>query len=439
MAGSAATRRQPRGPALGLDWRRSILDNAKEFATLLAGTLAGTDQPVRIVAHSMGGLVARSAFLDDKLWQRFRARDGSRLIQLGTPNGGSWSIPYMLMGRDTLMGYLATLDFTMSRRDQQAVVARFPGALQMLPQDDAPLFEVARWMALSQLDPGDEDWVTPRADDLAIAARFRTAFAAAPCDPERLLYVAGHAATMIGIEEAPTAAAGQRIRFRTSMEGDGQVPWRTGIPPGIRAWYTDTVHGDLACHEPAFPAILDLLQTGTTGRLPTTPRPRPQPQAPPPKVRDSVPMFPDAEDLLLAGMGGTRRPAASEQLPKIRIRVVHGHLAFARHPVMVGHYAGDSINGAERQLDEALRGRLAERRRLGLYPGALGPAPWPSTAIRGRAAQSSSGWAITLIWAQVRSRRRCVGASWPTHWRTRTIVAPKAKPRLPRRWVYPHC
>ena len=83
-------------------------------------------------------------------------------------------------------------------------------------------------------------------------------------------------------------------------------------------------------------------------------------------------MFPDAEDLLLAGMGGTRRPAASEQLPKIRIRVVHGHLAFARHPVMVGHYAGDSINGAERQLDEALRGRLAERRRLGLYPGALG-------------------------------------------------------------------
>ena len=37
--------------------------------------------------------------------KRFQDRPGSRLIQLGTPNGGSWSIPYMLMGRDTMMGY----------------------------------------------------------------------------------------------------------------------------------------------------------------------------------------------------------------------------------------------------------------------------------------------------------------------------------------------
>ena len=296
----------------GYDWRRSILDNAKAFATVLGNALAATDQPVRIVAHSMGGLVARSAFLDAKLWQRFQERAGSRLIQLGTPNGGSWSIPYMLMGRDTLMGYLATLDFTMSRREQQQVVVRFPGALQMLPHAETPLFDPARWAALAQLDPGDEDWAAPRADDLAIAARFRDAFAKAPCDPERLLYVAGHAPTMVGIEEDPAAPAGQRIRFRTTTEGDGQVPWSTGIPPGIRAWYTDAVHGDLARHEPAFPAILDLLETGTTRRLPTTPpaaaRGRGVPAA---KVRDTVPMFPDAEDLLLAGMGGSTQARAA--------------------------------------------------------------------------------------------------------------------------------
>ena len=179
----------------GYDWRRSILDNGRDFATLLSNALAGTDQPVRIVAHSMGGLVARSAFLDPKLWQRFQDRPGSRLIQLGTPNGGSWSIPYMLMGRDTMMGYLATLDFTMSRREQQAVVARFPGALQMLPHDDASLFDAARWTALSQLDPGDEDWVLPRADDLASPQpAFATPSPRHPLDPERLLYIAGHGA-----------------------------------------------------------------------------------------------------------------------------------------------------------------------------------------------------------------------------------------------------
>ena len=357
----------------GYDWRRSILDNAKAFATVLGNALTATDQPVRIVAHSMGGLVARSAFLDAKLWQRFQERAGSRLIQLGTPNGGSWSIPYMLMGRDTLMGYLATLDFTMSRREQQQVVVRFPGALQMLPHAEAPLFDPARWAALAQLDPSG-DWGAPRADDLAIAARFRDAFAKAPCDPERLLYVAGHAPTMVGIEEDPAAPAGQRIRFRTTMEGDGQVPWSTGIPPGIRAWYTDAVHGDLARHEPAFPAILDLLETGTTRRLPTTPpaaaRGRGVPSLQGARHRADVPGCRGPA----AGRDGRQhaRHARPASQPKIRIRVVHGHLAFARHPVMVGHYAGDTINGAERELDQALGGRLAKRKELGLYPGALG-------------------------------------------------------------------
>ena len=297
----------------GYDWRRSILDNAKDFATVLGSALTATDQPVRIVAHSMGGLVARSAFLDAKVWQRFQDRAGSRLIQLGTPNGGSWSIPYMLMGRDTLMGYLATLDLTMSPREQQAVVVRFPGALQMLPHAEAPLFDAARWAALAQLDPSG-DWGAPRADDLAIAARFREVFAKAPADPERLLYVAGHAPTMMGIEEDPTAPAGQRIRFRTSMEGDGKVPWNSGIPLGISAWYTDAVHGDLARHEPAFPAILDLLETGATRRLPTTPPVATRGAAVPSmKVRDTVPMYPDAEDLLLAGMGGSSKVRAGRK------------------------------------------------------------------------------------------------------------------------------
>ena len=357
----------------GYDWRRSILDNATAFGTVLGRALADTTEPVRVVAHSMGGLVARAAFLDARLWQRFRERDGARLIQLGTPNGGSWGIPYMLMGRDRFMGYLALLDLTMSRQEQQRVVARFPGALEMLPHAETALYDPARWTALAKLDPGDLDWMAPRAEDLAGAARFRDQLARAPSDPERLLYVAGQAETLIGIEEDAQARPGQRIRFRTTEEGDGQVPWATGIPPGIRAWYTDAVHGDLARHRPAFPAILDLLDTGTTVRLPTAPPPPPRRRGPPvERVRDEVPMFPDAEDLLAAGIGGSRRAERAAGPRPVRIRVVHGHLAFARYPVTVGHYAGDTINGAERQLDQALDGRLTERKRLGLYPGALG-------------------------------------------------------------------
>ena len=359
----------------GFDWRLSIADSAKLLGIALNAALAGTDQPVRIVAHSMGGLVSRCALQDAKLWQRFKERPGSRLIQLGTPNAGSWSIPFMLMGRNDLMGYLERLDFTMNAREQQAVVARFQGALQMLPHGEPTLFDRARWEAWAQLDPGQ--WAPPSAEDLAVAARFREQFASAPLDPERMLYVAGQAPTLIGVEEAPTAEAGQRIRFRVSPEGDGQVPWATGIPAGFRAWYTDAVHGDLARHEPAFPAILELLEQGTThllpDRAPAVGRGRGRGRGEPAtRTRDLVPQFPDAEDLLLAGMGGARRSPLARAARRIRVSVVHGHLAFARHPVLVGHYAGDTIAGAERALDRALDGRLTERRQLGLYPGALG-------------------------------------------------------------------
>ncbi len=63
--------------------------------------------------------------------------------------------------------------------------------------------------------------------------------------------------------------------------------------------------------------------------------------------------------------------AASASCGKIQVKVVHGHLAFARHPVLVGHYNGDTFAGAEAQLDRVLDGRLSQRRHLGLYPGPL--------------------------------------------------------------------
>ncbi len=73
---------------------------------------------------------------------------------------------------------------------------------------------------------------------------------------------------------------------------------------------------------------------------------------------------------------------------KIDLSVVHGHLAFARFPVLVGHYNGDTFAGTEARLDRALAGRLTERRMMGLYPGRVGtntvlldPTSRPSGAV----------------------------------------------------------
>jgi hypothetical protein len=57
---------------------------------------------------------------------------------------------------------------------------------------------------------------------------------------------------------------------------------------------------------------------------------------------------------------------------RVRVRVVHGNLAFTRHPVAVGHYSGDTIVSAEKHLDRALNAALSHRLHLGLYPGPIG-------------------------------------------------------------------
>jgi tetratricopeptide (TPR) repeat protein len=69
-------------------------------------------------------------------------------------------------------------------------------------------------------------------------------------------------------------------------------------------------------------------------------------------------------------IGDTQQPES--QGDKIELSVTHGHLAFARFPVLIGHYSGDTFAGTESRLDRALNSRLSERRKMGLYPGRIG-------------------------------------------------------------------
>jgi alpha-beta hydrolase superfamily lysophospholipase len=57
---------------------------------------------VRLLAHSMGGVVARTMQLErPEVWDRLMAHPGARLLMLGTPNGGSWAPMQVLSGDDT--------------------------------------------------------------------------------------------------------------------------------------------------------------------------------------------------------------------------------------------------------------------------------------------------------------------------------------------------
>ncbi len=363
------------------DWRKSLMETADLFANDLNRHLHQTDRPVRIVAHSMGGLVARTAFArHPKLWARFKARSGARLVMLGTPNGGSFAIPLMLLGQERLMKILARFDLRHGRTGQLSIVARWPGVAQMLPvpvggdaaTSGLDLFSDAGWQRLRALDP-DGAWVAPDAQALAQARAFRQIYQSAPSDPAVMSYIAGQNTTHAAIF-APAPGQQDGIRFGVAEQGDGRVLWITGIPRGLPVWYTDAAHGDLARHSPAFPAIQDILDTGRTTRLSTTP----------PAVRsvpsdravitgEAIDRLPNPDELSDIAMGARSLPVHRHQpVRPIQVRVTNGHLKFARFPVVVGHYLGDGLTGTERALDHEQGGRLSRRLERGIHPGEIG-------------------------------------------------------------------
>ncbi|MCB1787258.1 MAG: CHAT domain-containing protein [Gammaproteobacteria bacterium] len=370
------------------DWRLSITDAARKFGKVLADAMDEAEsrrQPLRIVAHSMGGLVARLALQDQ--WDRFKAIPGSRLLQLGTPNRGSHSIAAVLMARDDFVQLIERwFDWKHNMREFLEIVRDFPGVLELLPWpgedgragDGVDYFDAGLWKAWYEQDRDpkrDSSWLPPQKDPLGDARKAIGTLQAAALDPECTLYVAGHAPTPNAVR-----VVDGRVEIGTINEGDGRVPWKTGIPAGVPVWYVDASHGDLANHEPAFQAYLDLLNTGDTRQGALT-------RTPPVSRGDSVPVFqargldahalyPSVDEVLAAAVGGTRpslRPVVARE-PLAMLEVFHGSLASAEAPVLIGAYANDSLRGSAKVLDAHLGGQLQRTFDLGRYPSEPGDA-----------------------------------------------------------------
>jgi CHAT domain-containing protein len=359
------------------DWRLSILDEAKRLAGAVEAKLKETDQPVRIIAHSMGGLVARAMFgLRPDLWDEMRKREGARFIMLGTPNGGSYQIPRLILGQEKTLRMLAMLDIKNSVRDLLEVIARFPGVLQLLPMDEEPwnFMEASTWDKFP--NAGGRGWVKPAQKDLDQAKELRTLLNTekgmlSAEDP--VVYVAGHA------QGAPVAVGfdkNNEVIFRATDQGDGTVPWASGILPELkdgRTYYLNAPHGDLAKRKETFPAIYDLLAKGNTERLPKIPPSYARGKEENYVLRDEgVEIYPTQLDLETTVLGAAPVKYEAPQVKPVRVSVAHGNLSFCSNPVAVGHYEGDGFYSAEKALDHHLNGRLSARHALGLYPGPEG-------------------------------------------------------------------
>ena len=248
------------------DWRKDVDVASDGLAELIKEKFP--KQPVHLVAHSMGGLVARNFIRrQPKLWDEMQGTDliaGGRLIMLGTPNYGSYAIPPVFTGSDQMMDLLATLDLRHNMAELLDITNTFLGSYMLLP---APSKLSSTLQGIYQR----ETWGSAPNISQAHLSRtyqfFQDLEAGPPTiDPRRMAYVAGcRRATFTGM----TIVAPGEFEYRLSYDGDGRVPHDLGLLKDVTTYFVDEVHGDLARNEEVLRAVDELLETGTTHELPT--------------------------------------------------------------------------------------------------------------------------------------------------------------------------
>ena len=187
------------------DWRDSIRTQADELARKISKELKSHKNPVRVLAHSMGGLVARALIAHhDGLWEEMIAR-GGRLVMLGTPNRGSYVILRLLFRVDRTLKLLSLLDIRNDRARLSQIIAGFRGVLEMLPEDPHEnYFDSAWWKVWSghaaQPDTGElKNALTPAPRSLTRSTQSTWFTSPDPDRRRRLVFAAGRMGRSSGL------------------------------------------------------------------------------------------------------------------------------------------------------------------------------------------------------------------------------------------------
>ena len=376
------------------DWRlplNLLAESLEKFLLKLVAETRNPVRPIRLLAHSMGGLVVRALIhKNPQLWDEIMGRDGARFVMLGTPNQGAHSMVEALLGKSDTLRSLARIDL---QHDLQAIldiIGEFRGALQLLPKagfhdegaaqfDD--YFTAARWLALkeemkdfwfgdkvaalpSEAALNEGRWLWDRDGELTPALPER--------HKDKTIYVHGCSPnTACGVKKIDG-----RWKMIGTIEGDGTVTWKSGAINGIgRRYYMPALHGDLAATYDYFAGLTELLRTGATGQLSETPPAARDAEEAKPRAYDAGPpryAMPDEAAYALMG-AAKRKRLQSRPVSTLKVVVKAMDLRFVSQPIMVGHYEQDAISGAEALIDsELVDHALSERYNLGLYAGSVG-------------------------------------------------------------------
>ncbi len=241
------------------DWRKPIAEAGMRL-TQYVRSMADETRPISLVAHSMGGLVARSALksLGDDAEKLL-----NRTILLGTPNFGSYAPALVLANDYSTVSWMDRLDFVSDKNSLvKDVFSTFIGLMEMIPEpnsnDGVDLFRSESYPSQSNFG---------RVSVLKAAAGLQTKLSAGN---DRIWMIAGTGIeTVVGLERKDDDP--KRFTQRLSLEGDGTVPLRLAMLPNAKHRFCRVAHSSLPSNNEVVRATIEILASGTTKLLSSSP------------------------------------------------------------------------------------------------------------------------------------------------------------------------
>ena len=361
------------------DWRMQLGECASLFEVKIK-ELMGLGQPIKIIGHSMGGVLVRDFIINHpETWKKLNATKDFRLIFLGSPLEGSYRILTVLFGEDAIINKLSMLDLKHTKRELLSMFSKFEGILSLLPinkdKDAANDFaNIRTWENMREVF-NKKDWPLPGEDELKRFGAYRNKIIQnrGDIDYSNMVYIAGKDKMTPSGYFKEEILPDKELHFIYTSRGDQSVTWDS-IPEQLKTrkavYYSRTSHGMLASDPDIFSAIEEILSSGSTSLLSKKEftlragedelfRAAPE---------NDFDMSEQAFENAILGIS-TEKQSQEEQLS---VTVSNGDLHYSSYPVLAGHFLNDGILYAERAIDFYLDGALSAKHKLGLYPGDIG-------------------------------------------------------------------
>ena len=232
------------------DWRKGVRDAAHQLNLFLEQRAAQTHgKPVVLVAHSMGGLVC-SLYSDRYPSWADRVLEA---VLIGSPLGGSYSVPMAVTGYHGLLTKLAWLARADNLVEFRRMAASLPGLLDMLPHpnlftDAGEFFTQSGW----------PEPVVPAQRWLRQSLNLKSVLRSSPLLERTALLVNLTHGTITSMP----FENGKRVPGPRTGVGDGTVPGASALIDGVPAYEVDYEHSDLAKDPKVIRAVVDLVTTG---------------------------------------------------------------------------------------------------------------------------------------------------------------------------------